>query len=316
MGNFPYETFFEGGINITELVGGPACFSSFMAESRSSSSFTASLKDFVLSDFDVCAIGVSKTCDVVQLADSNDPTDKFFVVDFQGSVTNTGGGSYGAGETITVVDDAGTPGCVEGTEDACADDIVITHVLTETLLPGASVPFDGTFYSNDNPPYNTVTASITFGSDTVLADPFGIECTPLQLNPALTLSKNCTTVLETNSGLLAVKVNFTGTVCNTGDVPLNVTVTNDKPVDPTGLFSGNLVAPDDPQNPSDTDGACAELGGNYLPSQANGGITDPGSAMFTDTLTAVGSSDVPGVDDVGGIASDTCPLCPQLEPCP
>ena len=63
-GSFPFETFFEGGINITELVGGPACFSSFMAESRSSSSFTAALKDFVLAEFAVCSIEVTKTPDV------------------------------------------------------------------------------------------------------------------------------------------------------------------------------------------------------------------------------------------------------------
>lgn len=51
---FPFETFFEGGINISEVIGGDTCFASFMAETRSSSSFTASLKDFVISDFPVC----------------------------------------------------------------------------------------------------------------------------------------------------------------------------------------------------------------------------------------------------------------------
>ncbi|MDI3324160.1 Ig-like domain-containing protein [Pontibacterium granulatum] len=51
---FPFETFFEGGINISEVIGGDACFASFMAETRSSSSFTASLKDFVIEDFPVC----------------------------------------------------------------------------------------------------------------------------------------------------------------------------------------------------------------------------------------------------------------------
>lgn len=51
---FPFETFFEGGINISEVIGGEACFASFMAETRSSSSFTASLKDFVIADFPVC----------------------------------------------------------------------------------------------------------------------------------------------------------------------------------------------------------------------------------------------------------------------
>jgi hypothetical protein len=309
-GNFPFETFFEGGINITELVGGPACFSSFMAETRSSSSFTASLKDFVLSDFDVCAISVSKACEVMRLTNAEDDADRFFSVAFQGSATNTGGGTFGAGETVTVIDDAGTPGCVEGDEPACDDDVILEIILEEPLMPGESIPFEGSYFSNDNPPYNTVTASISFGSDTVGADPFGTECTPLSLSPAISLSKQCSTELTTTMGLLAVEVNFSGRVCNTGDVPLSVTVDNDMPEDPTQIFSGDLVVPADPQNPTVDEGACADLSGTYLPSATLSGTLDPLAAMFQDTLTAVGTSDVPGVDPVQAMATDTCDLCP------
>ena len=41
--------FFEAGINITKLVGGDGCYSSFMATSRSSSVEGAALKNFILS---------------------------------------------------------------------------------------------------------------------------------------------------------------------------------------------------------------------------------------------------------------------------
>lgn len=57
---FPFETFFEGGINLTNLFpNSDGCFASFMAETRSSSSFSADLKDFVLADFPVCSTDIA-----------------------------------------------------------------------------------------------------------------------------------------------------------------------------------------------------------------------------------------------------------------
>jgi hypothetical protein len=59
-GAIPTNAFFEGGINLDAfpaLTG--ACFSSFMVETRSSVSVTATLKDFVLGQFNTC---VSFTC--------------------------------------------------------------------------------------------------------------------------------------------------------------------------------------------------------------------------------------------------------------
>ncbi len=55
-GTFPAGAFFEGGINLTELFPGAVpCFSSFLAETRSSPSIDATLKDFVLGSFGECA---------------------------------------------------------------------------------------------------------------------------------------------------------------------------------------------------------------------------------------------------------------------
>ena len=59
-GNIPANAFFEGGVNLSAF---PAlagqCFSSFLVETRSSFSTTATLKDFVLGSFNTCA-----TCEV------------------------------------------------------------------------------------------------------------------------------------------------------------------------------------------------------------------------------------------------------------
>src|SRR5690606_17544515 len=58
--------FFEGGINATELLGDTPCFASFLVETRSSQSVSATLKDFVLGDLQVCAPSVElcKQCNV------------------------------------------------------------------------------------------------------------------------------------------------------------------------------------------------------------------------------------------------------------
>jgi len=288
-GIFPYESFFEGGINLTQLLGTTQCFSSFMAESRSSEQFTATLKDFVLGDFPVCSIAIEKACNVVRLANENDLTDKYFVVDFNGVVINTGAGALPVDAILTIVDDAGTPGDT-------SDDVTIEQPLASPLPKNQSLLFSGRFFSNSNPPLNTVRASIEFSGTTITADPFSIECTKLDLNPKLSLSKRCWTELVTIESLLVVKVFFTGEVCNTGDVPLNVTVTDDK----AGVvLAQTLMAP----------GVCKTINGSYLPEQANGGETNPCNAEFSDTFTAVGTSSIPGVGTQTEIFTANCPPC-------
>ncbi len=58
--------FVEGGINLTDAFAAagqtaPACFGSFMAETRSSDTLSATLKDFALGDLDTCDVTVVTT---------------------------------------------------------------------------------------------------------------------------------------------------------------------------------------------------------------------------------------------------------------
>lgn len=58
--DYPIGTFFEGGVNLSNLLGADiGCFSSFLAETRTSTSTSAQLKDFVLGSFDLCGLGGS-----------------------------------------------------------------------------------------------------------------------------------------------------------------------------------------------------------------------------------------------------------------
>jgi len=57
---FAKGAFFEGGINLTQLLGGgqTPCISSFIAETRSSQSVDATLKDFDAGNFDLCGASI------------------------------------------------------------------------------------------------------------------------------------------------------------------------------------------------------------------------------------------------------------------
>lgn len=88
---FPAESMFEGGIDITALVG-EVCFSAFMAETRSSHSETAELKDFALSDFDLCSVSVQKTCTVGGGYPTVDASNETFTTKHTVVINNTGFG--------------------------------------------------------------------------------------------------------------------------------------------------------------------------------------------------------------------------------
>lgn len=86
---WPERVFMEGGFDVTALVG-DVCFSDFMAETRTSHSETASLKDFALGNFDLCSIDVEKIC----VADSQivNPADETFTTTHLVTITNDGFG--------------------------------------------------------------------------------------------------------------------------------------------------------------------------------------------------------------------------------
>lgn len=100
------------------------------AETRSSSSFTASLKDFVLGDFELCGVSITKTC----TSGAVNATETGFVYEFNGVITSEG---FGTIRDVTVTDDNGTPGNT-------ADDFLVT--LGSTSIPkGGTLNYSGTF---------------------------------------------------------------------------------------------------------------------------------------------------------------------------
>lgn len=301
-GVFPYESFFEGGINISKLVGGnDNCFSSFMAETRSSSSFTASLKDFVLGDFELCGIKISKNCTAGEVNNS----ETGFVYTFDGTVTNTG---FGTLYDVKIVDDNGTP-------LDTSDDFIIN---IDPIAKGAVANYSGTFNSTLNPPTNgvMVSAASTAGGAATITDKTTALCPGVNRDPAINVSKACTTKVLALNGLLTLKVDYAGQVCNgtggsSGLAPIalkNVFVQDDAgtPLDPTDdpapIPIGSLAA--------DT---CVPYSGSYTPASANS--TTPGEISFSDSVTATGVA-VLNFGPVEDSATATCRLCPTCPTCP
>ena len=58
------------------------------------------------------------------------------------------------------------------------------------MAPGAQITLGGSFTSAQNPPFNTVVASVATTDAVVQAEAFGVECAPLQLDPKLAPAHN------------------------------------------------------------------------------------------------------------------------------
>lgn len=304
---FPYETFFEGGANLSNLLnGGNTCFASFMAETRASSSPTAALMDFVLDSFPVCAITVTKDCEEDPVLNSAGTHITYAI---SGTVTNDGFGPvYNVNVTDSPAFDAGS---------------LVFDGNPSSLGGGESIGYEATMTVPlaQNGTMDTVTATANTESDNSgieLSDTAEDTCPVLQVNPAAAVSKDCSTVIALENSTVIAQVNITGEVCNTGDSPLtNVTVTDDE----AGvlLSDASLVKPADPANPGDTAGACQSYSGSYTPDVANdlsdNPTTDPADVWFKDSVT-VTATDVFG-DPLSPepTAMAQCPLCPQCEDC-
>lgn len=292
---FPVATFFEGGINVSDVFGSSTvpCFSSFLAETRSSSEVNAVLKDFVLRAFPVCSVEVTKQCTAVELVDNNTK----FKYTIGGTVTNTG---FGALSNIQLSD---APPATTGFVD-CATKAPVSPPAS--LTGGQQVCYAGNFLTTEKKPSDTmtVTASTGIGGATV-SDTDTANCPDLQLNPAMSVSKVCETHLVAVGGVVKVRVDISGDVCNTGDTPLNNVTASDNKAG--ALFSG-VTLPVAPQNGT----SCQSYSKSYFPTSFE--PADPGLAKFTDTVTASGTPPaILNLPPVEGSAAAECFLCPVPE---
>lgn len=299
-GTFPFESFFEGGINVSQIVGGSdGCFSSFMAETRSSSSFTAALKDFVLDNFELCKVDITKTCTSGDLNEA----ETGFTFNFEGTVTN---GGFGAIYDVVVTDDNGTPANT-------SDDFVVATF--DSIAKGDSENYTGSFDSAGNGPTNGISvkaASSDGGLQSITASTTA-ACPTVVKTPGIDVTKSCETRVVLDANKLIVRVDFKGDVCNT---------TGKDGIPPVGLH--NVVLTDQVGNGTPVTiktistlaaNTCQSYSGSYVPSSA--GSTLPSDISFSDIVKATGEPpEILGMDPVEDTATATCPLCPACPNCP
>lgn len=307
-GTLPFESFFEGGVNVTRLLGTTPCFASFMAETRASRSETATLKDFVIDEFPVCGIDINKQCNASLNTAGDGVTVNFF-----GDVKNTGGSAFTAyiedspaGSSIDAVciDDDGTAGCSVG--DTAVPDLVINANSAHfTLIGGQVVRYEGSYSISGLPsedPADTMKAeAYSDPGDIGLSEPLvsaeaSTSC-GYNVNPELTVLKDCVvTFLNGDS----VEVTISGSVTNSGDVALsNLAVSDDKfgalDVGTTVLAKGQVANFSDTQTVS-----LADLAVMTFPPV--NGVTDI-KLSHSDEVTA--TADV--LDDNGGVVASALP---------
>jgi hypothetical protein len=344
---YPSESFFEGGIDITALLG-DVCFNSFLANTRTSHSETADLKDLAFGDFNTCGSAtMTKVCyaDEELGTPSYDDSTVTFVTTHRVSIENDGQG--GDIFDIQLRDDSvsATQSCdiigvtKGGVAQGAPGDFPIS--MPEGTNGWVDIPGGGTLAQaiNHTPQLvvtlqcvSTVnqmknTASIRAaqndgGPRTILADDAEAdgdvtECLA-DVNPALEVSKTCTkdVVWEIVGGVALPKVCVNVKVKNTGNSSLNFSKFEDDPNNGTTadlLDEIPLVGTDHRLAP----GAEVTTEHCYTATQpdSGNGATDPNLSVYGDTATATAVSvHDPEGDEVTDTGSTTCPLCPVPTP--
>ncbi|MBI2816207.1 MAG: hypothetical protein HYX72_04645 [Acidobacteria bacterium] len=304
----PANGFFEGGIDITELFGGSTpCFSTFLMETRSSAEPSAVLKGLVAGDFNTCGtLAITKACACTGLTSD---TTQF---------------TYGVSGTVSTIPEAGSSISqaffnVVVTDAAYGLTCTIGSIPANTSVTwgaGGTYPCTptNTFNTNSKAPTNTASVSGNRGAATgtlVTKSTPSATCNfdagVCPTSPNIDVTKSCTTTPIVDGGLVKIRVNFSGTVTNTGNLVLtNVRVCeDDNTVSPFSFVTcDQTVLTGVTLNP----GADTNYSGSYIASTFTE-IT-PGRAEFHDAVQA--TSDKPPLATAAPVdtTSASCALCP------
>lgn len=348
---FPTESFFEGGIDITALVG-EVCFSSFMAETRSSHSETAELKDFALDNFDLCSVNVEKVCfsDGGTTSPVFNQSTETYTTKHTVTITNDG---FGAVYDIELLDNSVTATKVCSIAS-------ITGGINPTTVPAGGILFQDkdtpiqiagqlnkdqsitvglVCETDDNPFTNSVTvnsAASDGGSkgvgdtdtESAAVPGDGLAGCTKELLVGLKLLKFCQADPGTapdfntawNAGDLSVFLdpnnNFAITVCV--DIAISNTQNTQKMVVDT--FSdtdlGNLLPIGGlTLEPLGTTGDTYNVSRCYVPTAPDGNATSPGLVAYSDTVSATGHGKTQPTSVTATPKTATCPLCPTCPSC-
>lgn len=301
-GTFPVASFFEGGLNISAIFGGRRCFSSFLAETRSSSSETSVLKDFVLGAFDVCKVEATKKC-------TNDSTadDALGAITFnvRGCAINSGAAPVKFTSLGNVIgsDPSVVPADLKWYEPtssfdpaaSCGDPVALASAIaagtevnpaSTSVAPGDALIYQFSETTASTQPTDTVTVSATgIDGTTVKTASASATCPQRLFNAGLSITKRCAADLEAKNSNLVVKIAVQGQVCNQGEVQLTGLTLVDDPAMPTGV-TVTLTPQSTTLAAKGKTGECTSYTGSYYPSTMPQGNTCPFPDQVVATATA------------------------------
>jgi hypothetical protein len=299
----PPLAFFEGGVDLTDLFpDNLPCVTSFLAETRSSASVTADLKDFVSHSFELCKIGITKACSTQEPQGSN--------IKYTNTITvqNLGSGTLFDGR---VTDTFQTGPGTTGTQYFACDCTGLSNCTAVTALcempklgdAGSSVPITESYNSTLLTAADTATveAAPTLGAPrTVKPDPLTATATcTTAVNSDVEVTKSCvTTEFVPVGGALQVRVTVQGTIKNISTSNTNIVIDSltDSPVDVGPIAPGKSTLA---QNEQTTYGPFS-----YFPTAIS-------LSGFNDVVTATWHA-VLGNHSGSSTGTANCPLCPSV----
>jgi hypothetical protein len=308
-------TFLEVGINISQVLKqandlSAPCFATFLAETRASSSVSATLKDFVIGNFDVCGVRITKSCDGGQV----NPNGASIDYAFGGKISNVG---FGALTNLVLTDtpQAATPAPTVGPIsyykcDALGKPDLLQPLPAGPLAANSDVCYASSFNTSINGSTNTIkVVANTSPTTTTQASSDLATCPFLNIQTGITVDKTCTASLASNGSYLFVKVDISGSVCNTGPLGLtNVAVTDFV----AGMAPVGVPVLSTTLGPQGSATACTTYSGSYIPTAPDAGTT----TQFSDAVSAEGvPPPITGVPKVTTVmnAGATCNLCPGTQ---
>lgn len=245
----------EEGVDLTAL-GLEGCFSSFLAETRSSQSPTATLSDFVVGSFELCSISAPGFTGLSKIGDGT----KYAL-----TVTNTGARSL----------------YVQNISDTLLGNIVVNGVVQGASGPITSIDASALATANPLAPGQSVTIYVTRTVQASDADPTVSTVTFVYYDeadfsgsPISTTATNTVNLFQP-SATLSVTASPT-TALHLGDpITYTYTVNNTSSADSPNLVLGTA-------NDSFTDSLLGNLEANAI--AAGGGSVAPGGSFtFTET---------------------------------
>ncbi len=336
---FPTGTFFEGGIDINQILTDASlpCFSSFLVMTRTSASTTAQLKDFALGDFTLCGMTTGKACLREEGVSPAVNADGISIhTKFKVPVTNTGIGTlYDVQlvEKATLGGDSGNSCQITGIEFAAgegtmADPLLVlpapvaTNVATEvfnTINGKSTVDVIVECDTLDNPFLNAVEVRAKSSPTAATADL--VESHAIELNsgedckvdasPMLDISKACKNdgrlKLVYAAGQMLMRACYDIEITNTGNEQLTGLLVNDE------KMGGTLALPRTTLGPAGSETDSILLSDQCFNTPIpDGSPEDPHDAKVNNLVMASATGAI-SKQAANETASDDCWLCAKPE---